>query len=210
MTNKLQPRLRFKGFTELWTQRQLGDIADFFDEQRIPVDIGLRKSGPYPYYGATGIIDYVDDYIFDGEYVLLAEDGANIIDRNSPVSYLTTGKFWLNNHAHIMKSKSGNNRFLLQVLERQDYLALNTGTAQPKLNSKSVKSMEIGSTGLSEQSSIGEFFRLLDDLITPTSERLSIFYVSRVPTFNNSSQRQAKSYPTYVSLASERIGKRDH
>jgi type I restriction enzyme S subunit len=86
---KLVPEIRFKGFTDAWIQRELREVASFFNEKRVPIDAGLRTSGEYPYYGATGIIDYVHDYIFDGEYVLLAEDGANIINRSSPIAYLT-------------------------------------------------------------------------------------------------------------------------
>lgn len=73
--SKMVPKVRFQGFTDDWEQRKLGEVVEFFDGKRIPIDSGLRISGEFPYYGATGIIDYVDDYIFDGEYVLLAEDG---------------------------------------------------------------------------------------------------------------------------------------
>jgi type I restriction enzyme S subunit len=152
----------------------LGEVAEFFDEQRIPIESGLRKRGPYPYYGATGIVDFVDGYIFDGEYILLAEDGANIIDRSSPLAYLATGRFWLNNHAHIMKIIDGSNRYLLQVLERHNYSALNSGTAQPKLNAKSVKSMILSWPGSREQTRIGVFFRTLDDLIAANERKCEL------------------------------------
>ncbi|MBZ5998490.1 restriction endonuclease subunit S [Leuconostoc gelidum subsp. gasicomitatum] len=144
----------------------MGDLADFFDEKRIPIDSGLRTIGKYPYYGATGVIDYVHNYIFEGEYVLLAEDGANITMRNSPLTYLTQGKFWLNNHAHIMKMKNGDNGFLIQLLEKQDYIKYNTGTAQPKLNAQVVKKMVLPFTSIDEQEKIGALFEQLDDLIT--------------------------------------------
>lgn len=116
-----KPKIRFGKFNNKWKKNKLGKVVDFFDNQRIPIDSGERKAGPYPYYGASGIIDYVDGYIFDGEYVLLAEDGANIILRSSPIAYLSKGKFWLNNHAHIMKMKTGSNEFLIQLLEKQNY-----------------------------------------------------------------------------------------
>ena len=77
-----KPKLRFKGFTDAWEQRKLGDIVDFLDEQRKPLEAGEREKGIYPYYGASGIIDYVKSYLFDDELILLSEDGANIIDRN--------------------------------------------------------------------------------------------------------------------------------
>ncbi|EAD6990978.1 restriction endonuclease subunit S [Listeria monocytogenes] len=155
-----------------WEQRKLGEVTESFDGKRVPIDSDLRISGEYPYYGATGIIDYVDDYIFDGEYVLLAEDGANITMRNYPVAYLTQGKFWLNNHAHIMRMIDGSNYFLVQVLEKIDYMKYNTGTAQPKLNSKVVKNIEFKLPHVEEQRKIGTFFKQLDDTIALHQRKL--------------------------------------
>ena len=88
------PRIRFKGFTGDWEQRKLGDIVDFLDTHRKPLTENIREKGPYPYYGASGIVDYVAGYIFDEELVLLSEDGANITDRNYPVCFLASGKYW--------------------------------------------------------------------------------------------------------------------
>jgi len=172
--NRNIPRLRFSGFTDDWELRKLGELTESFDNQRVPIDSGLRVSGRYPYYGATGIIDYVTDYIFDGEYVLLAEDGANITMRNYPVAYLTKGKFWLNNHAHIMKMIDGNNQFLVQILEKLDYVKYNTGTAQPKLNSKTIKNIEFKIPNLSEQTKIGNFSKQLDDTIALHQRQLEL------------------------------------
>ena len=160
------PALRFAGFSEPWEQRKLIEEVDFFDEKRIPIDSEKRSQGGYPYYGATGVIDYVDNYIFDGEYILLAEDGANIITRNSPIAYITEGKFWLNNHAHIMRMKFGSNLFLLQLLEKQTYEKYNSGTAQPKLNGQIVKNMIFNFPSYEEQIKIGSSFKQLDDAIT--------------------------------------------
>ena len=176
MSSKTQknPSIRFKGFTDAWEQRKLIEEADFFDEKRIPIDSEKRVQGRYPYYGATGVIDYVDNYIFDGEYILLAEDGANIITRNSPVAYITEGKFWLNNHAHIMKMKLGSNLFLLQLLERQNYEKFNSGTAQPKLNGQIVKNMIFNFPSYKEQNKIGNFFKLIDEAIALHQRKLSL------------------------------------
>ena len=168
------PAIRFKGFTDAWEQRKLIEEADFFDEKRIPIDSEKRVQGRYPYYGATGVIDYVDNYIFDGEYILLAEDGANIITRNSPVAYITEGKFWLNNHAHIMKMKLGSNLFLLQLLERQNYEKFNSGTAQPKLNGQIVKNMIFNFPSYKEQNKIGNFFKLIDEAIALHQRKLTL------------------------------------
>ncbi|MBF2346297.1 restriction endonuclease subunit S [Listeria seeligeri] len=173
-SKKKVPKRRFEEFSNAndWEQRKLGEVTESFDGKRVPIDSGLRVLGEYPYYGATGIIDYVDDYIFDGEYVLLAEDGANIIMRNNPVAYLTQGKFWLNNHAHIMRIIEGNNYFLVQVLEKIDYIKYNTGTAQPKLNSKIVKNIEFKLPQIEEQQKIGAFFKQLDDTIALHQRKL--------------------------------------
>ncbi|WP_117168038.1 restriction endonuclease subunit S [Paraliobacillus sediminis] len=172
MKSNVQPEVRFAEFTDDWEQRKLGEVADFFDEKRIPIDSGKRRSGRYPYYGASGVIDYVEGYIFDGEYVLLAEDGANITIRNSPIAYITEGKFWLNNHAHIMKIKYGSNRFLLQLLEKQNYEKYNSGTAQPKLNGQVVKKITLGFPNEDEQQKIGTFFKQLDDAIALQQRQL--------------------------------------
>ncbi|EGO9010598.1 type I restriction enzyme, S subunit [Enterococcus sp. DIV0418] len=169
---KKVPRLRFRGFSEDWELCKLGELIESFDSERIPIDSSLRISGQYPYYGATGIIDYIDSYIFDGEYVLLAEDGANIIMRNYPVAYLTQGKFWLNNHAHIMRMVKGDNQFLVQILEKMNYSKYNTGTAQPKLNSNIVKRINLRVPIPEEQQKIGTIFKQLDDTITLHQRKL--------------------------------------
>src|SRR5574337_237876 len=174
MMSKKSPQLRFEGFTDDWEERKLNEVAIFYNGQRIPIDSSLRKQGEYPYYGATGIIDYVEDYIFDGEFVLLAEDGANITMRNSPIAYLTQGKFWLNNHAHIMAMKDGSNNFLVQLLEKQNYEKYNSGTAQPKLNSQVVKSLNFLFPTKEEQKKIVSFFKQLDNTIALHQRKLDL------------------------------------
>ena len=168
-----KPKIRFRKFNNKWKKNKLDKVVDFFDNQRIPIDSSERKSGPYPYYGASGIIDYVDDFIFSGEYVLLAEDGANIILRSSPIAYLSKGKFWLNNHAHIMRMKTGSNEFLIQLLEKQNYEKYNTGTAQPKLNGEVVKNITLHFPSDDEQFAIGTLFCTLDDLLASYKDNLA-------------------------------------
>src|SRR5690606_3722486 len=92
-------------------------------------------SGPYPYYGASGVIDHVAEFIFDGDFVLLAEDGANILNRSTPIAFKANGRFWVNNHAHVLRPKSGiDHDFLTEYLESLNFERFNTGTTQPKLN----------------------------------------------------------------------------
>lgn len=158
------PKLRFKEFSGEWEEKKLGDIATFYNSKRIPLTESDRKSGIYPYYGASGIIDYVEDYIFDGEYILLGEDGANIVMRNSRLVFLAKGKFWVNNHAHIFQAKESN-YFLCEALERVNYVNYNTGTAQPKLNAEVVKKIKLRLPILPEQQKIASFLSAVDSKI---------------------------------------------
>ncbi len=133
---------------------------------RKPLEEAVRVAGPYPYYGASGIVDYVDGYIFDEELVLLSEDGANITDRNYPVCFLASGKYWVNNHAHVLKVKAGNeNNFVCNSLERKDFNQYNSGMAMPKLNKEVCKGIPIDCPQYDEQKKIGDYFRNLDNLI---------------------------------------------
>ena len=161
------PKIRFKGFTEPWEQRKLGDVVEFLDTMRKPLEGDKRTPGPYPYYGASGIVDYVDGYLFDEELVLLSEDGANITDRNYPVCFLASGKYWVNNHAHVLRTKDVNeNNFICNSLERKDYKQYNSGMAMPKLNQEVCRSIPISCPSFDEQKKIGDYFRNLDNLIT--------------------------------------------
>lgn len=161
------PKIRFKGYTDDWEQRRLGDIVEFLDTLRKPLEGAKRISGPYPYYGASGIIDYVEGYIFNEELVLLSEDGANIIDRNYPICFLASGKYWVNNHVHVLKTKLENeNNFVCNSLERKDYNQYNTGMAMPKLNQEVCRNIPVSCPNYEEQKKIGDYFRNLDNLIT--------------------------------------------
>ena len=162
-----KPKIRFKGFNDDWEQRKLEDVVEFLDTMRKPLEGAKRTPGPYPYYGASGIVDYVDGYLFDEELVLLSEDGANITDRNYPVCFLASGKYWVNNHAHVLRTKDGNeNNFICNSLERKDYKQYNSGMAMPKLNQEVCRSIPISCPSFDEQKKIGDYFRNLDNLIT--------------------------------------------
>ncbi len=90
-----------------WREYKLEDFVDIHNQTRIPLSKMERskKQGIYPYYGASGIIDYVDDFLFDGEFVLISEDGENLKSRQTPIAFKANGKFWVNNHAHIVQGK---------------------------------------------------------------------------------------------------------
>ena len=167
------PAIRFKGYTDDWEQRKLGECVTFLDTMRKPLKESEREKGIYPYYGASGIVDYVSDYIFDEELVLLSEDGANITDRNYPVCFLASGKYWVNNHAHVLKVNAENeNNFICNSLERMDFTQYNSGMAMPKLNKDVCHNIPLFCPIFEEQKQIGDFFRNLDTLITLHQHKL--------------------------------------
>lgn len=173
MEKRKIPAVRFKGFEDDWEQRKLGDIIEFLDTLRKPLKETDREPGPYPYYGASGIVDYVADYIFDEELILLSEDGANITDRNYPVCFLATGKYWVNNHAHVLKARNKmDNNFICMSMERKDYSNYNTGMAMPKLNKDTCCQIPVDCPTFDEQRKIGAYFRKLDNLITLHQRKL--------------------------------------
>ena len=150
-----------------WEQRKLGDIVEFLDTLRKPLTENTRTKGPYPYYGASGVVDHVADYLFNEELILLSEDGANITDRNYPVCFLASGKYWVNNHAHVLRAKPKmDNNFICMSLERKDYSNYNTGMAMPKLNQDTCRRIPVDCPSYEEQKKIGDYFRSLDNLIT--------------------------------------------
>ena len=149
-----------------WKQKPLVEVVDFLDDQRIPIKENERQSGQYPYYGASGIIDYVKDYIFDGEYILLGEDGANILDRSSPLAFRVSGKCWINNHAHVLRPKSGYHiDYLTNYLESLSYVKYNSGSAQPKLNQDTCQKLPVVCGRYSEQEKIADIFSTQDKII---------------------------------------------
>jgi len=122
----------------------LEEIAVNCDSQRRPVTKGNRNAGEYPYYGASGIVDYVDDYIFDGDYLLISEDGANLVARVTPIAFSISGKNWVNNHAHVLKFKSYyEQRYVEMYLNGINLEKYISGAAQPKLNQKNLNEIVI-------------------------------------------------------------------
>lgn len=127
-----------------WKKVYLSDISVNLDSKRIPITKGVRIGGVYPYYGASGIVDYVSDYIFDGDLLLISEDGANLLARSTPIAFSVSGKIWVNNHAHILKFESKiTQRYIERYFESIKIDDFVTGAAQPKLNQKSLNSIPI-------------------------------------------------------------------
>ena len=149
-----------------WEQRKVKDVANRYDNLRIPVAANLRVSGRTPYYGANGIQDYVDGFTHEGEFVLVAEDGANDL-KNYPVN-LVKGRIWVNNHAHVLQTipKIANNAFLAYSINQSDIESLLVGGGRAKLNAETLMNIEMPFPALLEQEIIGEFLASIDNLIT--------------------------------------------
>ena len=134
----------FTEWGEGWVETTIDKISTNLDSKRIPITKSDRKSGEYPYYGASGIVDYVADYIFDGDALLVSEDGANLLARSTPIAFSVSGKYWVNNHAHILKFEHmATQRFVefyLASIRLDEYI---TGAAQPKLNQKALNFIPI-------------------------------------------------------------------
>lgn len=149
-----------------WEILTLEQVADFLDGKRKPLTASARTPGPYPYYGASGIVDYVDGYLFDEDLILLGEDGANIVNRSTRLCFIARGKYWVNNHAHVIKPKEGHNLiYICEYLESLDYSTLNTGSAQPKLNQEVCKKIEMNMPCLEEQQKVADCLTAFDDAI---------------------------------------------
>ena len=160
------PKLRFPEFTDDWEQRTIFEVADKFDNLRIPITASDRVAGNTPYYGANGIQDYVEGFTHDGEFVLVAEDGANNL-QDYPVKYVN-GKVWVNNHAHVLQGKIGltDTKFLMSAIKNIDIEPFLVGGGRAKLNADVMMKLKLTIPSLQEQIKLGTFFEQVDHLIT--------------------------------------------
>ena len=166
------PEIRFKGFTDPWEQRKVREVTDRYDNLRIPVAASLRVAGTTPYYGANGIQDYVEGYTHDGEFILVAEDGANDL-KNYPVKCVK-GRIWVNNHAHVLQGKCAcaDNQFLAYAISQADIESLLVGGGRAKLNAETLMDIELLLPSKNEQIQIGHYLARLDHLITLHQRKL--------------------------------------
>lgn len=147
---------------------RFSDITINYDSKRIPLSAKQRKErkGKYPYYGAQGVIDYIDDYIFDGKYLLIAEDGENLKSKKQKIAQLATGRYWVNNHAHIVQT---NEKCLIEylyyILNITDISGYITGSAQPKLSQANLNAIEIEIPSLQQQEKIVAVLSALDNKV---------------------------------------------
>lgn len=164
-----------------WEVAKLETLAQIHDSKRVPLSKMQRKNrkGPYPYCGANGIIDYIDDFIFDGEYVLLAEDGGSY-GKLENSAYVMSGKFWVNNHAHILKAIEGKatNQFLKTTLDFLDLNSYIVGSTRKKLNQERMREIKIQAPAIPEQRAIVGVLGVVDsaldlaDQVIAKTERL--------------------------------------
>lgn len=163
--------LSFDGDKIKW--QTLGELAENLDSKRKPVTSGLREAGNIPYYGASGIVDYVKDYIFDGDFLLISEDGANLLARNTPIAFSISGKTWVNNHAHVLKFDTyAERRYIEYYLNSIDLTPYISGAAQPKLNKKNLESIRVPNPSLEEKERIVSILDKFDALTNSFSEGL--------------------------------------
>ena len=163
--------LRFEDGDVEW--KPLGELAENLDSMRKPITSGLREPGSIPYYGASGIVDYVKDYIFDGDYLLVSEDGANLLARSTAIAFSVSGKCWVNNHAHVLKFDSyAERRYVEYYLNSIDLTPYVTGAAQPKLNKGNLESITIPNPSPEEKSRIVSILDKFDTLTSSLTEGL--------------------------------------
>jgi len=160
-----------------WETKTLNQISENLDSKRVPITKNQRKSGDIPYYGASGIVDYVADYIFDEDLLCVSEDGANLLARTYPIAFSISGKTWVNNHAHVLKFPNIITQKFVEVyinsIRIDDYVS---GMAQPKLNQAMLNKIPIPLPSLEEQQTI---VRQLDALRAET-QKLEAVYQKKI------------------------------
>jgi type I restriction enzyme M protein len=159
-----------------WRKIKLPDISENNDHKRKPVTKSDRSSGKYPYYGASGIVDYVENYIFDGNYLLISEDGANLLARNTPIAFSISGKNWVNNHAHILMFKNiETQKFVETYINQINISEFVTGMAQPKLNQQSLNAIAIPLPSLEIQKQIVEKIEAERTLVESAKKLIELY-----------------------------------
>ena len=156
-----------------WETKTLNQISENLDSKRIPITKNFRKRGNIPYYGASGVVDYVADHIFDEDLLCISEDGANLLARTYPIAFSITGKTWVNNHAHVLKFTNLINQKYVEIyfnsIKIEDYVS---GMAQPKLNQAMLNKIPIPFPPIAEQQRI---VRQLDALRSDTKKLEAIY-----------------------------------
>jgi type I restriction enzyme S subunit len=177
-----QPRLRFPEFQNAkdWEETHLGKVAENLDSQRVPITSSDRKAGNIPYYGASGVVDYVEGFIFEEELLCVSEDGANLVARTYPIAFPISGKTWVNNHAHVLRFDNPYTQKFIELylnsIKLDDFI---TGMAQPKLNRAMLDRIPIPFPDNSEQQRIASCLSSLDELITAETKKLEALKIHK-------------------------------
>lgn len=178
----------------------IGESCIIRDSERIPITSTYRESGPYPYYGANGLQDYVKDYIFDGEFVLVAEDGGYFDDPDRPIAYSVSGKCWVNNHAHILQpGKEINVQYLEWALKYRDVTNVINGTTRSKLTQAAMRSITILLPPKELQDSFSQFLIQVDKskvIAQRAAEKYGQIIKSRFIEMFGTSTWNEKQWPT--------------
>lgn len=166
---------------EHWNVKKLGFVFKSLNTKRIPLSAeerGVMESRIYDYYGASGVIDKVENFLFDEDLILIAEDGANLLTRSKRLVFIASGKYWVNNHAHIIKPINGNINYYCEFLELIDYSVYVSGSAQPKLTQEALMSVKIIEPPLIEQNNIYLFVKTetekIDTIISKTQQEIEL------------------------------------
>ena len=179
--------------------KKLEDVCEILDSRRVPITAKDRKAGAYPYYGANGLQDYVADYIFDDELVLLAEDGGNFGSKERPIAYRVSGKCWVNNHAHVLKAKPNMHvDYLCYALMFYDTEGLVNGATRQKLTQAAMRQMVIPYRDMTEQLQIIEKISQIVRAIEKRKEELQLLdqlVKSRFIELFGDPKQNPKGYP---------------
>jgi type I restriction enzyme, S subunit len=169
------PRVRFPEFLESpeWAVSPLSDVAENLDNKRVPITENERIKGDVPYYGASGIVDYVKGFLFNEDLLCVSEDGANLVARTYPIAFSITRKTWVNNHAHVLRFKdSATQKMVEDYLNSTDLRDFITGVAQPKLNRAMLDAIPVPLPAPDERVKIAECLSFLDALVAGESDKL--------------------------------------
>jgi type I restriction enzyme S subunit len=201
MSNKdkapLLPKLRFPEFreTDAWRSKELGSVCEILNNQRRPITGSDREPGPYPYYGASGVVDFVKDFIFDERLLLVGEDGAkwNAFDKTA---FIVDGKYWVNNHAHVLKPTEINDTLLENYLTMADLGPFVTGAAPPKLTLGKLKSIPVPvpPSGI-EQQKIADCLSSLDELIAAQARKVDALKTHKKGLMQQLFPREGETQP---------------
>jgi type I restriction enzyme S subunit len=160
-----------------WEEKTLNEISENLDSKRVPITKNLRNEGSIPYYGASGIVDYVSDYLFDEDLLCVSEDGANLLARTYPIAFSITGKTWVNNHTHILRFKNMDSQKFVELylnsIKIDDFVS---GMAQPKLNQTMLNKIPIPFPPLNTQQTIVQKLKAL----SAQTKKLEVIYEQKL------------------------------